>query len=142
MSITLSPSGRKSFFTTTNPFEKKFGYHRAVRKGPFIFVSGTTAIRPESGELEGKGDAYKQALSAMTRSREAVEKLGGKSTDVNFNDTGAVGDAFRACFTDSDRDGQVGVAGEMGAAATMIVVKGGFVDVEMLVEVEVDAVVW
>ncbi|RMZ77901.1 hypothetical protein DV738_g4141, partial [Chaetothyriales sp. CBS 135597] len=145
MSITHAPSGRKSFFTTANPFEKKFGYHRAVRRGPFIFVSGTTAINPESGELEAKGDAYNQALSAMTRSIEAIDKLGGKSTDVvrvrmfvsNFDDTGAVGQAFRACFADS---GQAG--GELGAAATMIVVKDGFVDTEMLVEVEVDAVVW
>ncbi|RMD43238.1 hypothetical protein DV735_g1919, partial [Chaetothyriales sp. CBS 134920] len=116
MPITHAPSGRKSFLTTANPFEKKFGYHRAVRRGPFIYVSGTTAINPESGQLEARGDAYNQALSAMSRSLEAVEKLGGKSSDVvrvrmfvsNFDDTGAVGEAFRACFASSGQNGEAG----------------------------------
>ena len=82
MSITISPSGRKTFYTTQNPFEKKFGYHRAVRKGPFIFVSGSTAINPKSEDLEGKGNALKQAVVAMVHCRDAVEKLGGKLSDV------------------------------------------------------------
>lgn len=53
-----------------------------MRKGPFIFVSGTTAIDPQSGKLKGKGDAYAQAVAAMSRCRDAVEKLGGKVGDV------------------------------------------------------------
>ena len=82
MLVRVSPSGRKTFLTTGNPYEKRFGYHRAVRKGPFIAVSGTTAIDPISGELEGKGDAFKQASTAMRRCREAVEKLGGEVSDI------------------------------------------------------------
>ena len=82
MSITISPSGRKTTLTTKNTFEKKFEYHRAIRKGPFICVSGTTAINPDSGELEGKGNAKTQAIAAMKRCQEAVEKLGGTLSDV------------------------------------------------------------
>lgn len=47
---------------------------------------------------------------------------------------GVVGEGFREVFGMGDR------VGEVGTAATMIVVQGGFVDDEMLVEVEVDAV--
>ncbi|KAF9230442.1 hypothetical protein BU15DRAFT_57230, partial [Melanogaster broomeanus] len=33
----------------SNPYEKKFGYCRAVKRGSFIFVSGTTAIDVDTG---------------------------------------------------------------------------------------------
>jgi enamine deaminase RidA (YjgF/YER057c/UK114 family) len=82
MSVTQTPSGSKSYFTTPNRFEVKFGYHRAVRKGPFIFVSGTTALDPETGKISHSGDAYKQALVAMGKCVEAVQKLGGAKKDV------------------------------------------------------------
>lgn len=48
---------------------------------------------------------------------------------------GDVGEGFREVF------GKGEGGGELGTAATMIVVPGGFVDEEMLVEVEVDAIV-
>ena len=82
MSVRYNNSAHKSFYSTPNPYEKQFGYYRAVKKGPFIFVSGTTAVNPENGELEGKGNAYEQAVAAMKRSIEAVERLGGKLRDV------------------------------------------------------------
>ncbi len=46
-----------------------------------------------------------------------------------------MGEAFKTCFGGGNE------VGEVGAAATMIVVKDGFVDGDMLVEVEVEAVV-
>ena len=82
MSISHSPSGKKTYFSTTNTFERKFGFHRAVRKGPFIFVSGTTSLNPETGKIEHPGDAYKQALAAMKTSIDAVQQLGGSKMDV------------------------------------------------------------
>lgn len=45
-----------------------------------------------------------------------------------------VGEALKESFGGSDDDPNIGVA------ATMIVVPGGFVDPDMLVEVEVDAI--
>ena len=82
MSVTTSPSGQKTYFTTSNSFEQKFGYHRAVRKGPFIFVSGTTSLNPNTGKIEYQGVAYQQALTAMKRCIEAVQELGGKKDDI------------------------------------------------------------
>ena len=82
MLISHTPSGSKSYFTTPNTFEKKFGYHRAVRKGPFIFVSGTTSLDPESGRIQHPGDAYQQALTAMKSTVDAVQQLGGRRKDI------------------------------------------------------------
>lgn len=56
---------------------------------------------------------------------------------ARHDDCDEVGKTFRAMFTraGSNRDG------DMGTAATMIVVRDGFVNKDMLVEVEVDAMV-
>ena len=70
------------FVTTKNIFEQRFGYHRAVRKGPFIFVSGTTALDPETGGIKCPGDAYGQAHAAFNTGLEAIKQLGGKAADV------------------------------------------------------------
>ena len=84
---------KKHLLTTPNPFEKQFGYHRAVRKGVSIIVSGTTAVKMEGDDIEDPDDdedsgvhfpknAKKQAKLAMDRCAEAVEKLGGTRADV------------------------------------------------------------
>ncbi|KXN92582.1 hypothetical protein AN958_04792 [Leucoagaricus sp. SymC.cos] len=43
---------------TTNPYESLFGYCRGVRKGPFIFISGTTSTSTHVGRAlkESLGD--------------------------------------------------------------------------------------
>ena len=64
-----------------NRFENEFGYHRAIRKGPFIFVSGTTALQPD-GQVAFPGDAMGQARYAFQLGIEAVEALGGAKDDV------------------------------------------------------------
>lgn len=142
--VSSSPSGAKQFYDTANPYEKRFGYHRAVRKGPFIFVSGTTAIDPTTGVLEGREDAYFQAVCAFQEGLKAVTALGGSVGDVvrlrmyvaRHEDTEEVGKAFSFHFKGAtDR-----ALEEAGAAATMLVV-GSFVDPEMLVEIELDAIV-
>jgi enamine deaminase RidA (YjgF/YER057c/UK114 family) len=94
--VTTTPSGSKTYLSTPNPFELKFGYHRALKKGPFIFVSGTTALKFEgevkSGDNDNDADnkskvhfpdsAYNQAVLVMERCIHAVEELGGKRGDV------------------------------------------------------------
>ena len=123
-------------FRTNNPYEAKFGYSRAVRKGPFIFVSGTTSIDPTSGELRHPGSAYDQAIAIFEEIVRAVTALGGAKSDVvrvrmfvaKDEDAGKVGEALRDAL------------GGVGPAATMIV-GAQFVSSEMLVEIEADAVV-
>lgn len=160
----------KMMVTTSNPFEQKFGYHRAVRRGPFIAVSGTTALRllptPLSYSEEHRtaddkektlpkvhcpGDAYGQAIHIFDTCLAAIEDLGGKREDVirvrmfvaNGDQCGVVGDAFRDKFgfKQVDPNGNADKQDSVAATATMIVVPGGFVDKEILVEIEVDAFV-
>ena len=153
-----------------NKFEREFGYHRAVRKGPFIFVSGTTALQPD-GMIAFPDDAKAQAQCAFQLGISAIESLGGSREDVvrvrmfvavsdlfcsmpdtvpsrlavltvaqTNSDTGAVGSAFRNTF--KQPDAREGAACVTGTVATMIVSgKNSFVNSEMLVEVELDAVV-
>ena len=123
-------------FKTANPYEKKFGYSRAVRKGPFISVSGTTSIDPQSGVLLHPGSAGDQARVIFQEIARAVTALGGTKEDVvrvrmfvtNAEDADKVGEALREAL------------GDVGPAATMIV-GAHFVSPEMLVEIEADAVV-
>lgn len=77
-----------------NPFEQTFGYYRAVRRGPYIAVSGTTALKlqssshetheaqAEDSKVEFPDDAFGQAKLAMARCIEAVERLEGQTEDV------------------------------------------------------------
>jgi enamine deaminase RidA (YjgF/YER057c/UK114 family) len=152
----------KQLYTTPAPYELALGYHRAVRKGPFIFVSGSTALLPtpktDSSDrptyvLQHPGDAYAQTIAAFGESLRAVEALGGTKADVvrirmyaaRHADAGGVTRAMSEVFgTQRERkegEGEGGVA----VAATLLVLGheggGGFIDKDMLVEVEVDAVV-
>ena len=123
-------------YSSSNPYELRFGYSRAVRKGPYIFVSGTTSIDPESGHVRHGDSAYLQTLVIFREIINAIERLQGTKKDVarvrmfvtEQNDTEAVGRALKETF------------GDVRPAATMIV-GSRFVDKEMKVEIEADAVV-
>lgn len=144
--VHATPSGTKQLYATSSPFEQRIGYYRAVRHGSHIFVSGTTAVDPQSPpsapQILFPGDARQQTRVALTECVEAVRALGGTECSVvrvrmfvaNPQDCTAVGEGFREVLGK-----QMGA--EVGAAATMIVVRNGFVDENMLVEIEVDAVV-
>jgi len=149
---------KKTFYSTPNhPYEKRYGYYRAVRKGPFIAVAGTTPYDPETQKLLHPGDAGKQAAAIFTEIIKAIKAVGSKGAEdvirvrmflavrssqtlpslladiivQNMEDIEAVGNAFSAVFA---KDG-----GEMGVAMTAVIT--GFVDSDMLVEIEADAVV-
>ncbi|CRG90469.1 hypothetical protein PISL3812_07513 [Talaromyces islandicus] len=157
----------KLFYSTRSPYEHKFGYYRGLRRKSHIFVSGTTAISiPTSDQtnlppqIQFPHDARKQTVIAFQESIQAVRALGGHLSDVvrvrmyvaNQEDCGAVGEGFREVFgkkngpPSSAQDCESalliqGEEGEVGVVATMVVVKDGFVEKDMLVEVEVDAIV-
>ncbi|KAF5360746.1 hypothetical protein D9756_005092 [Leucocoprinus leucothites] len=135
---------------TTNPYEHLFGYSRGVRKGPFIFISGTTSTSTTSTSTTSTSttstsstpiilhpdSAYEQAKHIFHTIIDSVEYLGGKRTDIirvrmfvrDGKDTGEVGRALKESL------------GEVLPAATMIV-GAGFVNPDMKVEIEADAVV-
>ena len=71
----------RTHVTTGTPWEPVVGYSRAVRAGPFVWVSGTTAIGPD-GTLVGRDDPAAQARQALANIAAALERAGAALSHV------------------------------------------------------------
>lgn len=114
------------------PWESVIGYSRAVKAGPYVHVSGSTAT--VDGVLQHEGDAYGQTKVAFQVIEKALAQVGYDLRDIvrtrvylaSENDMDEVGRAHGELFS------------EIRPAATMLAgIK--FINPKMLVEIEVDA---
>lgn len=126
---------KRTTHSSGSPWESIVGYSRAVRVGPFVYVAGTTALDRE-GHLVCRGDSFGQTIRILEIIEQALIASGASLGDVVRT---------RIYVTDISEWEEVGRAhgtffGEIRPVATMVEVSR-LIDPEMLVEIEVDAVV-
>jgi|SRR5918998_5913982 enamine deaminase RidA (YjgF/YER057c/UK114 family) len=126
---------RRDNVTSGTVWESSVGYSRAVRRGRFVYVSGTTAT-DGSGGYVGIDDPHAQTVQALNNIRVALQALGADLPDVvrtriyavNIEDWKKIGAAHAEFFN------------RIKPATSMVEVSR-LIAPEILVEIEADAII-
>lgn len=124
----------RQLISSNTPGERLANFSRAVRVDNLVFVAGTTAA-DEAGAAQHAGDAAAQTMYVLRKIESALEEAGATLADVvrtrvfvrRAEDSEEVARAHGSIFAD------------IRPANTLL--RGEPIDSEMLVEIEVDAVV-
>lgn len=124
----------RELFSSGAPWEKSFGYSRAVKIGNTIEFAGTTSVL--NGEVIHPEDPYLQTKQILSIIDKSLQSFGADLSHVvrtrifmtNIKDFEAIGKAHGEAFA------------QVRPASTALEVSA-FVNPQMLVEIEVTAVI-
>ena len=122
----------RRLISSGSPFEKTYGYSRAVRSGDEVHVAGTTGY--DYAKMAMPDDVAEQTRNIYATIAQALKEAGGALADIV---------RLRTYVTDAaDCEAVLKVQGEVFGAirpAATIVVVSALLNPEMKVEIEADA---